>query len=297
MRWLVVLVLLALATVSLADKSDDDRKKAVDKSKRIMADLYVTFRNLAFPESPLSSGTTYNRFVLMSPGKVLNYWDYYPGPAYENSLLRQNTSALETVIPPAVMEKWFDISDEMVGADPFNGGTSGKSLANVYETIVTQMEVTGLDSKSNEADRRYNEGRNYLTAIVPDPDDTTLNSTRLTLYKRYQDLYTQRQLDMEDKIDEARRTRTSINYEQWFQRNYPALNSRIEGAYTQWLVFGEKEKVELYKAYMDVASSGSEIEKARMSLRASGVTSLDRTRTTYPVSFEPGNWYKYLLPK
>ena len=100
-----------MATVSLADETDDDRKRAVDKSQKIMTDLYVTFRNLAFPESPLSSGTTYNRFVLMSPGKVLNYWDYYPGPAYERSLLRQNSSALETVIPPAVMEKWFDISD------------------------------------------------------------------------------------------------------------------------------------------------------------------------------------------
>ena len=102
---------------------------------------------------------------------------------------------------------------------------------------------------------------------------------------------------MEDEIDKARRTKSLIDYELWFQRNYPALNSRIEGAYTQWLVFGEKQKVEVYKAYMDVASSGSQIEKARMSLRASGVTSLDRTKTIYPVSFEPGNWYKYLLPK
>lgn len=293
----VFLTLIAVTSTALADKSDQDRKNAVDNSKKIMIDLYVSLRNIAFPGSPLASGTAYNRFVLMSPGKVLNYWDYYPGPDYEKSLLRQNSSAREAVIPPAVMEKWFDVSDVMVGADPFSGGTSGKSLSTVYETIISQMELTGLSSKSAAAESRYNEGRNYLTGIIPDPENVTVNATRLALYKRYQDLYTKRQLEMEDEIDMARRTQTATNYELWFQRHYPALNKQVEGAYTQWLVFGEKEKVELYKAYMDVASSGSEIENARMALRASGVTSLDRTRTVYPVSFEPGNWYKYLLPK
>ena len=292
-----VLLLLSLLSFAFANKSDDDRKQAVENSKKILVDLYVTLRNIAFPQSPLSSGTIANRFVLMAPGKVLNFWDYYPGQAYEQSLLHQNSSARESIIPPSVMEKWFDISDVMVGADPFTGGVSGKSMATVYETIISQMELLGIASKSSDAERRFNEGRNYLTALVADPDNPEVNSTRLTLYKRYQDLYTQRQLEMERAIDEARSSRTSLDYELWFQRNYPSLSMRVEGAYTQWLVFGEKEKVELYKAYMDVVSSGSEVENAKMSLRASGVGSLDRTRTVYPVSFEPGNWYKYLLPK
>ena len=48
---------------------------------------------------------------------------------------------------------------------------------------------------------------------------------------------------------------------------------------------------------MDVTSAGAALEEARISMRASGVTSLDRTRTIYPVSFEPSNWYEYLLAK
>ncbi len=295
LKWVVIL--LAGLSLVLGNKSDDDREKATKNSKKILLDLYITLRNIAFPESPLSSGTVANRFVMLSPGKVLNYWDYYPGYEYEQSLLRLNSSALKTVIPPSVMEKWFDVADTVVGADPISGGLNSKSMATIYETIISQMELLGIKSKSSDAESRYNEGRNYLTSVILDPENPAINSTRLTLYKRYQDLYTQRQLEMEQKIEESRSSRSSLDYELWFQRNYPSLSMRVEGAYTQWLVFGEKERVELYKAYMDVASSGSEVEKAKMSLRASGVTSLDRTRTIYPVSFEPGNWYKYLLHK
>ena len=293
-----VLVLLTLTLFWFVRADQNDADQATKNSKKILIGLYLTLRNIAFPESPLTSETITNRFVLMSPGKVLNFWDYYPGQAYERSLLNPaNSTAIDTVVPPSVMEKWFDIADVMVGADPFTGGVSGKSMATVYETIISQMELLGLKLKSNDAEGKFNQGRNYLTAVVPDPDNPAINSTRLTLYKRYQDLYTQRQLEMEQAIDEARSSRSALNYELWFQRNYPSLSMRVEGAYTQWLVFGEKEKVELYKAYMDVESSGSEVEKAKMALRMSGVSSLDRTRTVYPVSFEPGNWYKYLLPK
>ena len=300
MQFKLVILLLSLSLLScvIAQQSDQDRQKAIEKSRKITAGLYTTLRNIAFPESPLTSSTPVaNRFVLMSPGKVLNYWDYYPGQAYEQSLLHQNVSALDSVVPPSVMEKWFDIADVMVGADPLTGGVTGKSMATAYETIISQMELLGLTSKSTDAGRRYNEGRNYLTAVVPDPDNPAINSTRLTLYKRYQDQYTETQLKMEQEIYKVRSSSNSLDYELWFQRNYPSLNLKVEGAYTQWLAFGDKERVELYKAYMDVASSGVEVEEAKMALRASGTSSLDRTRTIYPVSFEPGNWYKYLLPK
>ena len=288
----------ALLLAGVCCKSaDEQRKDAVKRSGDILMDLYVTLRNIVFPESPLSDGVTHNRFVLLSPGKVLNYWDYYPGEDYEESLLRRNTSAPEVMIPPAVMEKWFDIADVMVGADPFTGGVTSQSMAKSYETILSQMDILGIETKSQDAQSKYNMARNYLVASVKDPDNVTLNTTRLSLYDRYQNLYTQLRLEMEDAINEARRTKGSTEYELWFQRHFPALNSRVEGAYIKWLTFGEKDIVELYKAYLDSASAGSEVEEARMSLRASGVRSLDRTRTIYPVSFEPGNWYKYLLPE
>ena len=289
-------VFLLLACVT-CQSSDDKRKAAVDNSAKILTDLYVTLRSIIFPKSPLTGDATSNRFVLSSPGKVLNYWDYYPGPDYEHSLLRENNSAPEAIIPPAVMEKWFDIADTMVGADPFTGGVTAKSMARAYEMILSGINLLGLEKKTSEAQARYSKALSYLTSQISDPENLTVNTTRLSLYSRYQDEYAQKKLNMEEQINNARRSRGYLEYELWFQRSYPSLNSQVEGAYMKWLTFGEKDVVELYKAYVDTGSSGAEVEEARMSLRASAVRSLDRTRTVYPVSFEPGNWYKYLLPK
>ena len=278
-------------------ESSEQRAESVKKSGEVLTDLYITLRNLAFPRSPLSTGSVSNRFVLLSPGKVLNYLDYYPGQDYEESLLKQNLSVPEATVPPAVMEKWFDIADVMVGADPFSGGVSGKSMATAYETILSQIKLLGLETKTNEAQAKYNMALAYLTQVVADPDNLTMNATKLSLYERYQLQYADSKLEMEEEIQERRRTSSAIDFELWFQRNYASLNAKVESAYMKWLTFGEKDLVEIYKAYLDSTSSGAEVEKARMSLRASGVTSLDRTRTIYPVSFEPSNWYRYLLPE
>ena len=291
-------VVSSLLLIGVQCLSEDQRRAAADNAANIMIDMYTALRNVLSPKSPLSvNGVTSNRFVLLSPGKVLNYEDYDPGPEYEHNFLGENSSSPEPVIPPRKMEKWFDIADVMVGADPFTGGVTAKSMAQSYKTILSQIQVLGLEKKSAEARAKYNKALSYLTTTVPDPENLTLNSTRLSLYSRYQDEYAEKKLDMEEKINEARTSRGSLEYELWFQRMFPSMNSKVEGAYMKWLSFGEKDLVELYKAYLDSTSSGAEIEEARMALRSSGVSSLDRTRTVYPVAFEPGNWYTYLLTK
>ena len=57
----------------------------VDRSSQMIHDLYATIRAIAFPKSPelIEYETNVdNRFVLMLPGKILNYFDYFPGPDY-----------------------------------------------------------------------------------------------------------------------------------------------------------------------------------------------------------------------
>ena len=203
----------------------------------------------------------------------------------------------EAVVPPHVMEKWFDIADAIPNYNPMNAQDTGKSLASVYSSILHESKLTGLEAKTNSERAIYIEAMNFLNESVADPDNTSVRIPRLALYERYRDLYNARKLEMEDVIDEKRRSVRALDYELWFQRHYPSLQSRVESAYTKWLIFGEKENVELYITYMDTGSSGTQLEQARMSLRASAVTSLDRTRTIYPVSFEPSDWYKYLLPE
>ena len=290
------LLCIVFATLALTARSDDDRKEAVDKSSQILADLYLTMRTIAFPKSPYGSDTTHNRFVLMSPGKVLNYYDYYPGDAYSASIKAKNTTAPEALVPPSVMEKWFDIADVVVGGD-LNSGTTGKQFSVIYDTILSQMSIKNFKNLYVDAEARYNEAKAYLTEPVQNPVNLTQNTTRMFLYSFYQEEYAQRKLDMEQTVNDARKRLTSLEYQLWFQRNYKLLNAKVESSYTKWLVFGQKDLVELYKTYMDTTSAGSELEEARIILRASGVDSLDRTRTIYPVSFEPSNWYEYLLPK
>lgn len=195
------------------------------------------------------------------------------------------------------MEKWFDLADVIPSHNPLNAQDTGKSLAGVYTSVLHEMKLNGLESKTKAEKSSLKEAVDFLYAMVVDPNNTSTKVPRLSLYERYRDQYNDRKLEMEDQVFEKQRSIRSLDYELWFQRHYPSLQAKIESAYTKWLIFGEKENVEMYISYMDTGSSGTQLEQGRMALRASAVTSLDRTRTLYPVSFEPSDWYKYLLPE
>ena len=200
MKALLITVLAVLVTEISSQSSAEQRAKAAENSAKILTDLYITLRNIAFPQSPITTTEDVeNRFVLLSPGRVLNYWDYYPGSEYEESLSNRNNSAKEVLIPPSVMEKWFDIADVVVGGDPFRGGVTGKSLARIYETILAGMDVLGFAAKTSEAQTRYNIAQTFLTSMIQDPEDANAgNISRLSLYERYKAQYAEYQLEMED---------------------------------------------------------------------------------------------------
>ena len=57
----------------------------MQQSERHTQTLYNSIRAVAFPSSPRFDPDETNqdaRFVLMTPGKTLNYFDYYPGKEY-----------------------------------------------------------------------------------------------------------------------------------------------------------------------------------------------------------------------
>ena len=272
---------------------------AKEHSTNTLADLYTVIKNVALPP-PSADATgrepTEQRLVMLIPGKVPNYYDYFPGDAYEAYLENPDYGYTDqqVTIPPRVMENMFTLADIIPGRYPLRGAESGESMAIIYENVLNKMEVEGFDRKSQAEKQRYVAALNYLAEEIPDPLNVTKNVTRFQLYRRSQELYNARRLEMEDEIDKMRKELPAIEFERWFQRNYPTLKSHVEGAYTEWLIFGQKEIVELYKSYLDVESPGVNLEEARMALRASGLSSLDRTRTVYPVSFTPSNWYRYL---
>ena len=61
----------------------------LDNSKETLAKLYSLIRSVALPppsEDATGSEAVTQRLVLLLPGKVLNYYDYFPGDAYQASL-------------------------------------------------------------------------------------------------------------------------------------------------------------------------------------------------------------------
>ena len=301
MEWtlsILLLLTLDLSTTVIAQGVTNNVFNAIqDASTDKLAKLYSTIRNVALP--PVSQTATgnepiSNRLVMVIPGKVLNYYDYFPGDRYEASLEDPHHNGMQVIIPPRVQENMFQLADAVPGVYPLRGAETGESMAIIYENVLNQLEVKGFNQKTQSEKERYVTAISYLAEEVPDPLDVTQNVTRFGLYRRSQELYNSKRLEMEDTIDAKRRELPAVEYERWFQRNYPALNSHVEGAYTEWLIFGQKEIVELYKSYLDVESPGIDLEEARMALRASGLAALDRTRTIYPVTFTPSNWYRYL---
>lgn len=76
--------LLSLGDVQ-GTTTDGQRSDAQSKAADIASSLFVTLRNIAFSEHKLKDNTKVDsRFLLLMPGKVLNYFDYYPGDEYKN---------------------------------------------------------------------------------------------------------------------------------------------------------------------------------------------------------------------
>ena len=71
------------------DQTQDNVEDGLGNSQKTLANLYAVIRNVALPPpSADAKGTepVTQRLVLLLPGKVLNYYDYFPGDAYQASL-------------------------------------------------------------------------------------------------------------------------------------------------------------------------------------------------------------------
>ena len=260
-----------------------------------LLNLFQTIQGILLPASDIESDTPQQqRLVMLLPGKILNFRDYYPGDAYVNSLNNPDPNARTVNIPPRIQENMFRLSDVVAGVNPFAGGDTGESLSAIYRGLVSTMTVKGFDTLAADKKKTYQQAVNYLVEEVEDPMNENVTLPRLALYRRYQDIYEHLRRDTEDIIKERRDTMPAIEYELWFQRNYNILQAQVEGAYMEWLVYGRKELVETYRTQLETASPGFALLEARSVLRSSGVISLDRTQTVYPVTFTPSDWYRYI---
>ena len=285
-RWIqtALLLLLVASSSAVVDKDAESEKR--------LKQLYTIIRNIALPEAVHTTKLS-KRLVLLIPGKVLSPEDYYPGDAYVN--FKQNPSEGKfQEIPPAVMQRLFRLVDITPGVDVFQGQESGERMSVFYRQVLGDMSIRGVEQIARDKEIMQQESVRFLLQEVSDPDNLQKNASRWDLYRRYEMIYNDEKRIMEEIIDTNRNSRPSIDYQLWFQRSYPILQAKADGAFIDWLVKGNKEIVELYRARLDTSSPGTLLLEAKSTLRASGTVSLDRTETVYPVQFTPDDWYKYL---
>ena len=285
-RWIqtTLLVLLALPSAAVIDKDAESEKR--------LKQLYTIIRNIALPESVHTTKLS-KRLVLLIPGKVLSPEDYYPGDAYVNSKQNPSQGKFEE-IPPVVMQRLFRLADIVPGVDAMQGQESGERMSVFYRQVLGDMNIRGLQEIARETEIVQQESVRYLLEAVADPDNLMKKTSRWDLYRRYEMVYNDEKRIMEETIDTNRNSRQSVEYQLWFQRSYPILQAKVDGAFIDWLVKGNKDLVELYRSRLDTSSPGTLLLEAKSALRASGTASLDRTETVYPVQFTPDDWYKYL---
>ena len=79
----VALFFCIIAAARSQPTTDSQSQNGEEKASQITSGLYVTLRNVAFPDHQLSDTTEIDsRFLMLMPGKVLNYFDYFPGSEY-----------------------------------------------------------------------------------------------------------------------------------------------------------------------------------------------------------------------
>ena len=111
------------------------------------------------------------------------------------------------------MEKWFDLADVIPSANPYNGQDTGRSLANIYKSMLNEMTIKNIDDQGEQILSFYNEALDYLNEVVKHPENLTRTATRLALYNEYKELYSDLRLEMEDKIEMKRRSLQYTEYE------------------------------------------------------------------------------------
>ena len=258
----------------------DDNKVA-----KIQQEMYDVIRVMALPDSAEKRGLVTERFIMLLPGEVLNYYDYCPIEKQKGVVF------LPSRLPPD--ENTFLLTDKLPTA-----GESGNRLSTIYRDIVYTINTTGTGEEP--FDKGYQDAMKYLREEVNDPEDpTSPKMPRFELYHRYKLKYYDTVSEVKGWIagnQTAMKDRYG-DYETWYHNHYQSLEAHSSASYSQWLINGQKSQVEEKISEVDIESVRSEIEDARRVLQEEELPSMDGGTVYYPVHLEPSNWYEYLIPR
>lgn len=284
---MTIVILLMFENGLSEDKSEDEENKA-------QARLYTIIHNMALPNFNPEEEIV-ERFILQIPGQVLNYEDYRP---LTDKTKNTDDNAINKLPPD---EHLFRLSDVVPTLNPLAGGTTGKSLARIYEDIIYQLDTSKIGSDPFAEGSTYQVALEWLTTLVDDPTAKADASgkkpqvTRYELYYRYQQEYYNTKQMVKTWFEGNRSDFNDFQkYEYWYDAHYDTLTAYSTSAYTRWLISGMKGPVEERIALIDIKSLSEEVEDARRALEVEERPSMDGGSKYYPVHFVPSNWYEDL---
>lgn len=215
--------------------------------------LYSAIHDVALPNFSEGSDIT-ERFIMLIPGEVLNYYDYCPLSEAHGE--HDDSDRL----PPD--ENRFRLSDTVPNLNPLGGGLTGDSLSLIYENILYMIDTSSTVSDPF-AQKSYSDSMKYLTTKITDPSDKNApNISRYDLYYRYKTQYFTTRMQVKQWLDGNKTKLSFAEYETWYHENYETLIAYTSAAYTQWMVSGEKGPVEDKLSMVDIKSLREVVEEA-----------------------------------
>ncbi|KAG8811633.1 hypothetical protein FRC17_002371, partial [Serendipita sp. 399] len=235
--------------------------------------------------------------TIMIPGKVLNLKDY--------NWFDDQGNATSAEVPTDVVCREAMLVDDMPAMDGLQMGPTGKSIANAYsatlDKLVPSGTTIGVDRPANPKDStdpqtKYDEAMKWLAA----PSPLGSGEGRIERYTHFQTIYAE---VVEEKLKAYNAAKAKAlelypksiaqqkaYFEDWVQENYQMYNNKAQATYMQWVIQGEKEKVEYYFSIVDVTSASERIELSKKSMRDSRVATPDGAAEFSRVTLEPSNW-------
>lgn len=228
-------------------------------------------------------------FVMESPGRVLNQFDYaYPLEDYNSSILRK---------PYAVAENEFRLCDNMFDLSAIVQGPNGVRLSDVYNTVINNY-TPKIDDIKNFIIDKMQLRLFLLETITDDIDGETVTCSRMEfcqrLYMNY--LLKKYQWDQE-KAERHKNSKDDMDeYSKWLATVSWTKDKDMERLFNDAVIRGFYHEIMTILGFLDIQSPAERLAAAKQNRRSSVRRSMDDSMDILPVRLQPSNWFRALTP-
>ncbi|KAI1319649.1 hypothetical protein F5Y16DRAFT_390698 [Xylariaceae sp. FL0255] len=208
----------------------------------------------------------------------------------------------ESDTPHRIMVNEARLVDNMVPLSKVMMGVTGKSVARSYLAALDMLipEDAPIDSDKTTSSKtaaaeRYVGAMKYLTGPAPGSSMSIID-----VYVEKQQKYSEAMDKWEHAKTQARTTakeRFPGNvreqqrfYDDWNQENFRNFKNNAQAKYMDWVVNGNKYKVDYYFGIVDVSSAMKRVESSKESSRNLVVIDPDGSTEWQQIRLTPANW-------